>query len=76
MKLKSKFGTEILASLMLFLTTAAYGTTSTFDSGAEGWTGSGDIAAPVQWMATGGIPGGQISLLDAVVGGVTYSNLH
>ena len=45
---------------------------STFDTGSEGWTGQGDIAAPVTWIATGGNPDGHIRLVDATSGGVTY----
>ena len=45
---------------------------STFDTDAEGWTATGDAAAPVSWSATGGNPGGHITISDAATGGVTY----
>lgn len=46
--------------------------TSTFDTDAEGWSAAGDSAAPVMWEASGGNPDGNISILDAVTGGVTF----
>lgn len=55
-----------------FACAAAHAVTSTFDTGAEGWTVSGDVAVPVQWFAAGGNPGGHIRAVDAVIGDVTY----
>lgn len=55
-----------------FSCAAAHAVTSTFDTGAEGWTVGGDVAGPVQWFATGGNPGGHIRAVDAVIGNVTY----
>lgn len=46
--------------------------TSRFDTGTEGWTAVGDVAAPLTWSASGGNPGGHVFVPDQVVGGVTY----
>ena len=66
------------ASLTAFLACAALGVpaahaaTSTFASTAEGWSAQGDIAGPLTWSATGGNPGGNVSIVDSVTGGTTY----
>jgi hypothetical protein len=51
---------------------SAQAVTSRFDTGAEGWTAIGDIAQPLNWVSSGGNPGGHVSISDAAIGGVTY----
>lgn len=65
---------SLAAATFIFLSSTNYAASvvSTFDSGADGWTATGDIAGPVTWLATGGNPGGNISIADAVTGGTTY----
>jgi len=51
----------------------AAGAASHFGSGDEGWMASGDASsAAVTWRSTGGNPGGNIEIIDAVLGGVTF----
>ena len=57
---------------LTFFASSAFAVSSTFDTGVEGWTGIGDIAAPLSWSGTGGNPGGNVSLVDSVAGGTTY----
>ncbi len=45
---------------------------STFDTDVDGWTAAGDFASPLTWVAVDGNPDGTVSILDAVIGGVTY----
>jgi hypothetical protein len=45
---------------------------STFNADTEGWTVVGDEAGPVTWVSSGGNPGGYVSVMDSVVGGVMY----
>ncbi len=52
---------------------AQAGASSTFDTDADGWSAMGDYTgAPVTWLPTGGNPDGNIQIVDAVIGGVTY----
>ena len=57
---------------LAFFASSAFAVSSTFDTGVEGWTGIGDVAAPLSWSGTGGNPGGNVSLVDSVAGGTTY----
>jgi len=50
----------------------AAGPASYFDSDAEGWSALGDFAVPATWVASGGNPDGNISVVDSVSGGVIY----
>ena len=59
-------------ALLLASALPAHAVTSTFDSGAEGWTAQGDIDGPLTWSATGGNPGGNVFIDDLTTGGVTY----
>jgi len=45
---------------------------STFDTDTEGWTAQGDVVGAINWLATGGNPGGHVSISDQTAGGVTY----
>jgi hypothetical protein len=66
---------NILIFNILFVACGAYATTSTFDTGAEGWTWTavGDIAVPIQWTDVGGNPGGHVRAFEFILGGgVTY----
>jgi Laminin B (Domain IV) len=74
MKLTRKtMGASILAAVGLVITgIASAAITSTFDADSDGWSAIGDFAAPVQWVAAGGNPGGHIEIPDAVLGGVTF----
>ncbi len=63
---------RILGASTLATASIAHATSSTFDSGAEGWTAVGDAAAPLTWSSSAGNPGGAVYILDQVVGGVTY----
>jgi alkaline phosphatase D len=70
---RTGIGTSIFAIVGLAAaSTASAAITSTFDIDSDGWSAIGDSAAPVQWVAAGGNPGGHIEILDAVLGGVTY----
>src|SRR5438045_2837038 len=57
---------------LTFFASSAFAVSSTFDTSVEGWTGIGDIAAPLSWSGTGGNPGGNVSIVDSVAGGTTY----
>lgn len=46
--------------------------TSTFDANTQGWTVAGDVAGPVTWFPSGGNPGGYVSAVDSVFGGVMF----
>lgn len=74
MRLKgSRISGAVLALAGLAMASAASArVTSTFDTDSDGWGAIGDVAAPVQWVAAGGNPGGHIEIPDAVLGGVTY----
>ena len=74
MKLTGKaMGASILAAVGFAITgIASAAITSTFDADSDGWSAIGDFAAPVQWFAAGGNPGGHIEIPDAVLGGVTF----
>jgi hypothetical protein len=50
----------------------AHAITSTFDTDTEGWTAQGDVVGTIHWLATGGNPGGHVSIDDQTAGGVTY----
>lgn len=45
---------------------------SDFAKSSEGWAALGDTATPVEWIASGGNPGGHIRVVDSVSGGVIY----
>ena len=45
---------------------------SAFNTSAQGWTAVGDTASPVTFMATGGNPGGYVTVDDSATGGVMY----
>lgn len=63
----------VAVTLMQFGNAAAAVVTSTFDSGADGWTISGDATSGLPiFLATGGNPGGHIEADDSVSGGVWY----
>ncbi len=62
----------ITAGIAIAASFSAAAVTSTFSTDSEGWTAAGDVASPVTWLATGGNPGGHISIIDAVTGGTTY----
>jgi hypothetical protein len=59
-------------TLGVALSPAAQAASSTFDSGTDGWSALGDVAGPLVWNAGGGNPGGNVSIVDSVTGGVTY----
>ena len=61
-----------VAALSLLASFPAVSATSNFNSTTEGWLVQGDVAGPVTWVPTGGDPGGYISVVDSVVGGVMY----
>jgi hypothetical protein len=69
-----KFPVLIKSSIAigLLFASSVYAQTSTFDLTSEGWTALGDVAAPLTWVATGGSPGGHVSIIDSVTGGTTY----
>lgn len=65
------------AQLLALLTAAALAstagaTTSSFEAGSEAWTVLGDAEGPLSWAATGGNPGGHVTIDDATQGGITY----
>jgi hypothetical protein len=75
--MKAKATHRVLATVVILSGTVplgalAAGPTSYFDTDAEGWTALGDFAVPVTWGAVGGNPGGNISVVDSVSGGVMY----
>jgi hypothetical protein len=75
--MKATAARRVLAALAIVsgtlpLEVLAAGPTSYFDTDAEGWTALGDFAVPVTWVAAGGNPGGNISVVDSVSGGVMY----
>ncbi|MBX2892506.1 MAG: gliding motility-associated C-terminal domain-containing protein [Saprospiraceae bacterium] len=64
---------RVLVLLPLLLSHFAIGQISSFDSGNEGWTTSGDATSPdATWMPTGGNPGGHIRVTDQSVGGTWH----
>ena len=62
----SILGTLLMASV------PAFGTTSTFTAGTEGWSAMGDVQGSLTWSATGGNPTGYVFIDDLTTGGVTY----
>lgn len=60
------------ATLSAALCGPAFGVTSSFDTDSEGWQAIGDVAGTLNWSATGGNPGGHVSITDLTTGGVTY----
>lgn len=67
-----RFGRHAAASLLCMAATAATAATSNFDTGREGWRAVGDTEGVLDWLSTGGNPGGHISVTDAASGGVIY----
>lgn len=68
-------GSPLRVSALAVLLAASFpalAVTSTFDTGAEGWTAQGDIEGPLTWSATGGNPDGHVFIDDLTTGGVTY----
>jgi hypothetical protein len=61
-----------LTSTLLAWALAGQATTSTFETGAEGWRAIGDTEGVLEWLPTGGNPGGHVSVADAANGGVVY----
>jgi hypothetical protein len=61
-------------ALISFLgaTTTAYAASSSFDTNSAGWSAVGDVAGPLTWNASGGNPGGHVSVVDSTTGGITY----
>ena len=51
------------AASLTFFASSALAVSSTFNTGTEGWTGIGDIAAPLSWSGSGGNP---LRLLNAL----------
>jgi hypothetical protein len=62
----------IMLAAGISLTASAATVISTFNTDTEGWSAAGDFATPVTWTATGGNPGGTVSIEDSVTGGVTF----
>ncbi|MFO1321833.1 MAG: laminin B domain-containing protein [Burkholderiales bacterium] len=63
---------RLLIATALATALPALAATSTFDTGTEGWTAQGDVEGAIQWIGTGGRPGGHVFIDDRTVGGVTY----
>lgn len=68
----NKFTPFLLGGITALFASPLFAVTSSFDEGTQGWGALGDIAAPVTWTASGGNPGGYISITDAATGGTTY----
>ncbi|QJE98940.1 laminin B domain-containing protein [Luteolibacter luteus] len=62
----------LLFALPLSLAIAHAGVGSFFDTDSSGWTAAGDAAAGVEYLPTGGNPGGCVRVKDDAVGGVWY----
>jgi hypothetical protein len=61
-----------VAALLACALPQAHAITSTFDTDTEGWTAQGDVVGTINWLATGGNPGGHVAIDDQAAGGVTY----
>lgn len=62
----------ILLSALLPLSTARAGVASFFDADSDGWTAIGDTVAGIEYLPSGGNPGGCVRVKDDAVGGVWY----
>ncbi len=64
---------RITTFLPFLLAFSAFGQTSTFDTGNEGWKTFGDATSPnAAWISTGGNPGGHIRVTDESTGGTWH----
>lgn len=61
-----------LLLLPLAFTDAHAGVGSFFDTDSSGWTAAGDATAGVEYLPTGGNPGGCVRVKDDAVGGVWF----